>query len=168
MTEIKDILKPAETVINKYLKQELIDQGHHHTGAAEESFHSETVSKGKAEVMHGYAIHYTQFLNDGFPAESASMSQFPFLLEYFTSKGFPVFSAQGNVTAAQMAAMTIKKWMREGMPTQASKRYSKTGSRTGLVESAFLAGGVEIDEQVGIGMDHVVEEYFQKEKSGKV
>jgi hypothetical protein len=165
MTTIPDIYEGAERLINDILRKEIIAQGHHLTGAMEESLSAETSTKGNTEIMEGFAAFYSQFVNDGFPAQSASFKQYPFLLEYFIKRGYPVFSTSGNITAGQLAAATIHKWMKEGMPTQASKRFSETGSRTNMIENAFAGNSDKIDEYIGNGLDFMVEEEFQLEKS---
>ena len=162
---IEDIYQGAERLINKILRDEMVAQGHHLTGAMEDSLVSDVFTKGKQKIMEGFAISYTKFVNEGFPAASASMKQYPFLLEYFVKRGYPIYSTKGNVTAGALTAMTIKKWMREGMPTQASKRFSSNGSRTNMIENAFAGANNEIDEYMGNSFDFVVEEKFQKEKS---
>lgn len=166
MTTISDIYIGAERLINEVLRKEMIAQGHHLTGAMEDSLGSDIYKKGKEDIMQGTAINYTKFVNEGFPAQSASFRQFPFLLEYFIQRGYPVASSNSaTLTASQLAAMTIRKWMREGMPTQSSKRFSKTGNRTNMIEDALFAAEPKIDELMGNGFDFVVEEHFQREKS---
>lgn len=165
MTTIADIYHGAERLINEIIRREMIAQGHHLTGAMEDSLQAEIFKKAKADIMEGLAVYYSQFVNDGFPAKSASFKQYPFLLEYFIKRGFPVHSSSGTVTASELAAATIHKWMKEGMPTQASKRFSQTGSRTNMIENAIEGHSAEIDEYIGNGIDFIVEEDFQKEKS---
>lgn len=165
MTTIADIYKGAVVLINQELRKEMVAQGHHLTGAMEDSLDSEISKQAKADILEGFAVYYAKFVNDGFPAKSASMKQFPFLLEYFIKRGFPVASSAGTTTAGQMAAMTIKKWMREGMPTQSSKAFSSTGSRTNMIENAFVGSQNKIDGYMTDSFDFLVEERFQKEKS---
>lgn len=165
MTTVKDIYIGAERLINEELRKEMRAQGHVLTHAMEDSLEAEISKAKNADVMEGFAVYYTKFVNEGFQAKSASMKQFPFLLEYFIKRGFPVASSAGTVTAGQMAAMTIRKWMREGMPTQASKAFSSTGSRTQMIENAFVGSENKIDEYMTNSFDFLVEERFQKEKS---
>lgn len=166
MTTIADIYAGAERLINEIIRKEMIAQGHHLTGAMEESVSSDIYKKAKADIMDGTAIYYTRFVNDGFPAAKASFKQVPFLIEYFIKRGYPVASTTpGTLTATQLAFMTVKKWMKEGMPTQASKRFSQTGSRTDMIEAAFVGNEDKIDTVLTDGFDFVIEEYFQKEKS---
>lgn len=165
MTTVEDVYKTALPLINEVLRKEMVAQGHHLTGAMEDSLDAVTSKKGKEEIMDGYAVLYTKFVNDGFPAASASMKQFPFLVDYFTKRGYPVFSSSGGITAGALAAATIHKWMKEGMPTQASKRFSGTGSRTNMIKNAFAGVESKIDEVMENGLDFIVEEAFQEEKS---
>lgn len=159
MTTIADIYRASEHLINEILKKEIVAQGHHLTGALEDSLQADVSKKGSADLMEGFANYYAQFVNDGFPAASATFKQVPFLIEYFKQRGL------GEKEATGAAFATVKKWMNEGMPTQASKRFSQTGSRTNMIESAFLGAEVRIDEVLTNGFDFVVEEKFQKEKS---
>lgn len=165
MTTISDIYKGALVLINQELRKEMFAQGHHLQGKMEDSLDADVLKEGKADVMQGYAVYYTKFVNEGFPPQSASFKQFPFLLDYFIKRGYPVASTGGKLTAGALAAMTIRKWMREGMPTQASKRFSSTGSRTNMIENAFVGAEPKIDEFMSSGLDFVVEERFQLEKS---
>lgn len=164
MTDILDIYKGGENLINIKLRKEMLAQGHHLNGDMAESLDAEFSRKGKAEVMEGYAIYYTHWVNNGFPASSASYKQVPFLIEYFIQKGYPVHSSSG-MDATKLAFATVTKWMKEGMPTQASKRFSTTGSRTGMIETAFFGMEPELDNYIGNGLDFVVDEYYHKEKS---
>jgi len=164
---IQDLYKSAEKFINEFIRKEMVDQGHHLRGDMEDSLQAETFKQKKAEVMEGFAIHYTQFVNEGFPPESASFKQVPFLIEYFIKRGYPVASTSG-VDATSLAFATVKKWMKEGMPTQASKRFSKTGSRTNMIENAFVGNDNRLDEFMSNGFDFVVDEQYRKEKSEKI
>lgn len=165
MTTIADIYKGAEPFLNSIIKNEMIAQGHHLTGAMEDSLDSDVKKTGKADIMEGVSVYYTQWVNDGFPASSASWKQFPFLVEYFKARGV---TGENDRDAKGAAAATIQKWMKEGMPTQASKAHSSTGSRTHLVENAFAGNESKIDEYFLNGFDFVVEEKFKKEKSEKI
>lgn len=162
MTTIKDIYTGAERLLNQILRKEIQDQGHHLTGNLEDSLTSKIKIKKNDALMEGNAAHYAAYVNDGFPAASASWKQFPFLIEYFKKRGLP------DNEAKNAAAATIMKWMKEGMPTQASKAYSKTGNRKDMIEQAFFGSEHQIDEYFGNSFDFAIEESFQKEKSETV
>lgn len=156
---IKEIYQGAEALINDLLRKESRDQGHFLTGALEDSFSANIIKQGKVDVMEGFAAHYARYVNDGVPAESASFKQFPFLVEYFKKRGLPENEAKGA------AAATIRVWMKEGMSTQASKRFSNTGARQQMIDAAFTGGANKIDEYMTDTFDFAVEELFQKTKS---
>lgn len=162
MTTIQDIYLGAERLINLIIRTEVVDQGHHLTGALEDSLSSKYKRKGKEEIMQGFAVYYTQFVNDGFGPGSASFKQVPFLIEYFKKRGLSDDEAKGAAFA------TVKTWMKEGMPTQASKRFSKTGSRTNMIENAITGNEAKIDEYMTNAFDFAIEEKFQQTKSETV
>jgi hypothetical protein len=159
LTTIADIYEGAERLINSILRNEIQLQGHVLTGHMEDSLSMKTSQANKADIMEGFAAYYTKFVNEGFPAASASFKQVPFLIEYFKKRGLQ----EKEATAAAFA--TVKTWMKEGMPTQASKRFSETGSRTNMIENAFTGHSDEIDEYMNNGIDFAIEELFQLEKS---
>ena len=161
-TTIADIYEGAERLINEFIRKEMVAQGHHLNGRMEESLESDIFKKKKAEVMEGFAVDYTQFVEHGFPASSASFKQVPFLIKFFQQRGYD----EQNATAFAFA--TVKKWMKEGMPTQASKRFSTTGSRTNMIENAFIGNEGKLDDYMTAGFDFVVEEHYRKEKSEKI
>lgn len=165
MTTINDIYFGAERLINEIIRKESTDQGHYLTGAMEDSFDSTQTTKGKAAVMEGFAVYYTKFVNEGLPPESASFKQFPFLVEYFKKRGL---GGQDDRDAKAAAAATIKKWMKEGMPTQSSKRFSKTGSRTNMIENAIIGNENKIDDYMTDSFDFLVDELYSQEKSETV
>ncbi len=156
---IEQIYEGAEKLINQIIRKESDDQGHYLTGAMNDSLNYKVVNSGKATVMEGFAVSYTRFVNDGVPSESASMKQFPFLVRYFLKRGLPEKEAKGA------AAATIKVWMKQGMSTQASKRFSSTGGRQHFVESAFTGNENKIDDFIGNSFDYYVDELYHKEKN---
>lgn len=156
---IADIFDLAQDFINKILREEIIAQGHHLTGKMEESLHGVKSSRGRTDLLEGFAIFYAQFVDQGFPASSANFSQAPFLIEFFQKRGLSPKEATGAAFA------TIKVWMRDGMPSQASKRFSQTGSRTNFVSNAIAGKASEIDEFIGSKIDIAVDELFKREKS---
>ena len=162
MTTVKDIYEGAVRLINNFIIKEIVAQGHRLTGKMEESLDSKIFKKGKAEVMQGFAIEYTKWVNEGFPAASASFKQVPFLIEYFKKRGYE------EKEAVSFAFATVKKWMKEGMPTQASKRFSSTGSRTNMIENSFVGNKDKLNEYMGNGFEFAVTERFKKLKGGKI
>lgn len=158
MTTVRDIYEGAERFINEILRKESTAQGHYLTGAMEDSFNAVTGKEGKADVMNGFAVSYTEYVEHGVPAASANMKQFPFLKDYFLKRGL------GDKEAGGAAAATIKVWMKEGMSTGASKRFSETGSRQHFIENAFAGNDAKIDDYILNSFDFAIDERFRKEK----
>lgn len=166
MITIAQIYQGAERLINEFIRREMVAQGHHLTGAMEDSLDAKIFKQKKAEIMEGLAIGYTKFVEGGFPARSASFKQVPFLIEYFQQRGYPIASSNPDTpSAVQLAFATVKVWMKEGMPTQASKRFSKTGSRTDMIANAFVENGPRLDEYMSNSFDFMIDELYRKEKS---
>jgi hypothetical protein len=160
--DIEEIYKGAANLINQILRKESSEQGHYLTGAMEDSFETEISKQGNKDVMDGFAVYYTQFVNDGVGPESASFKQAPFLIKYFQQRGLSEKEATGAAFA------TIKTWMKEGMSTQASKRFSKTGSRQNFVENALTGNEDKIDSYMNDTLDYAIDEAFNQEKTEKV
>lgn len=161
--EMTEIYNAADRLITQLVRQEARAQGHTLTGDMEDSFGSSQVKTGTTYILEGEAISYTQYVNDGVPAKSASFKQAPFLIEYFIKRGFPVYSSKG-LDATKLAFMTINKWKKEGMSTQASKRFSSTGARQNFVESAFVGNEEKINDFMLNSFDFSVDEVFNKQK----
>lgn len=159
---VKDIYTGAERLINLFIKKEIALQGHTLTGTMEDSLDGKYSKSGAADLMEGFAVDYTKYVNDGVPAASASMKQFPYLVNYFKLRGL------GDKEAKGAAAATIKTWMREGMSTQASKRFSQTGARQNFIDSAFMGSNGQLDEYMTNSFDFAVDELYHKEKSETV
>jgi hypothetical protein len=159
MTTMADIYAGAFRLITELLRQEIDQQGHRLTGALEDSLDYDLKKEGRADVLEGTALYYSIFVNEGVPAASVSMKQFPFVVEYFKKRGL------NEPEAKNAAAATIKTWMKTGMPSPASRRFSRTGGRTGYVLSAFTGGQPKIDQYMNDTLDFGVEEKFQLTKS---
>lgn len=155
--KFKDVLRGAERLINAFLRKEIVDQGHSLTGDLESSF----TSKVSDAELEGLAYNYSKFVNEGF--KEASFKQFPFLVAYFKKRG------ESDKNAKAYAAMTINKWKKQGgMPTQASKRFSKTGSRLNFIENSFEGKESELNEYMINGLDFVVNENLLDFKTGEI
>lgn len=159
MTTIADIYKQASGLIEGIIRHEIVVQGHHLTGALERSIDHNISAKKNTDILEGFAVYYSHFVEEGVPAVSASFKQFPFVVAYFIQRGLEEKEAKAA------AAATIKIWMKQGMSTQASKRFSDSGSRQHAIESAFVGNEEKVDDFITRGLDKVVEERFQLEKS---
>jgi hypothetical protein len=165
VTTISEVYDGAEKLINEFIRKELRDQGHYLTGELERSLEAQSTQTDKASLLEGYSAHYMEWVNNGFKAKSASFKQFPFLVQYFVARGYPEKTTDGSLSANQLAAMTINKWMKEGMPTASSNRFSQVTRRKLAIENAFQDNKQNLDNYMLGGLDSVVEFEFQKEKS---
>lgn len=159
MLKFQDIYDGAEKFLNQVISKEAEDQGHSLTDTMTRSFKGRQNLNGRVKVLTGTAVNYLRYVNDGVRAQSASFKQAPFLIEYFKARG------ESEENAVAYAFATIKKWMKEGMSTQASKRFSKTGARQNFVESAMIANDAKLDEYMSSTLDHSVEEHYRLTKS---
>jgi hypothetical protein len=160
MTTVQDIYSLAVSYINNFLKDEFKDQGHHLSGAYEQSMDGLISATNENNInLDGFALYYGTFVNEGVPAQHASMKQFPFVVRYFIQRGLSEKEARGA------AAATIHKWMKEGMSTAASKHFSKTGQRQQFIEDAFTKNDKKLDSFMGTQYDNMVNELFQLEKN---
>lgn len=159
MTTIQEIYAVAVSYINNFLKDEFKDQGHHLTGAYENSLDATIQQNGNSIDLEGFGLFYGTFVNDGIPPAHASMKQFPFLVRYFLARGLGLKEAKGA------AAATIHTWMKEGMSTAASKRFSVTGERQNFLTDAFTKNDSKLDNFMGRQYDTMVDDLYLQEPS---
>lgn len=159
MRDLRNIYKRGGARLMQELKRELRAQGHHNTGALEASFASNVTVSGDEVQLTGRAIDYAGILSDGTRPEKASMKQFHFVKEFFLSKGVE------PKKAGAYAAMTIRKWMREGMSTRASVRFSKNGRRLNFIGFVREKKMDAVNRLVLKDIDIEVQRVFNKTKS---
>lgn len=158
-TLTKKIFAGADKLLKKAIKKELRDQGHKNTGQLEKSIISTIKVESGEAVLEGTSLYYAQFINEGVKAESISFKQFPFIVEYFRSKGYD------EKQSKQYAGATIKKWMKEGMPASGSMRFSKNGRRLNFMGYVEQETEVQLDATVQEGLDNLINEVYLKAKS---
>ena len=147
-------------LLNKKLVSELKDQGHYLTGALERSITGafRVIEKSKETELDGYALEYAQDLETGQP----SGGKLPTVLElqkYFMLRGL----SQNEAYTA--AINTAKKQAKEGMPTKASSRFSKTGERKHFIERTWKENEQKVDSLMDFGMDGIFNDEFNLQKS---
>lgn len=152
---IEQLLTKADSLIAEEFKIELRKQGHYNTGALDQSIEGAV----SGNHLEGVANYYAVILHHGFGPEKASMRQWPFLKNYFLSKG------HDEKEAGAIAAMTIRKWQREGMPTQSSAAYSETGVRTQVIDIVKKAIMPKVNKTMLDGIDTIVNNKFHETKS---
>lgn len=150
-----ELLTKVDPLISEAMKIELRAQGHYNTGALDNSIEGEI----KGKHLEGTANYYAAILHHGYGPERASMRQWPFLKRYFITKG------HDDYEAGRIAAMTIRAWQREGMPTRGSYAYSETGQRKNFIAIVKKAISGKIDTFVTNGIDKIVNDKFHETKS---
>ena len=162
MSDLRYIFKRADKLMQEGLKKELRAQGHFNSGSLESSFVSNITVTAESVVLTGSAFDYAGILSDGTRPEKASMKQFHFVKQFFLSKGVD------DKKAGAFAAMTIRKWMKEGMSTKASVRFSKNGKRLNFINIVNKSVGPKVDKVVLADVDKEVKKEFNKTKPIKI
>ena len=153
MVTLTEILFHVGNLTTKLIKKELVDQGHYLTGKGHDSI-TFTISKGDLTVV---AAPHIFVLNRGVPPEQVSFKMLPALMKYFRLRGF------SGKDPRKIAALTIKKWQKEGMSTEASQRYSRTGERQGFIDKAVE--NPKIEEILLFYANKGFDDEFSKSKS---
>jgi len=153
----KEILNKTARLLNKALILELSDQGHTLTGALERSINSayRVIEKSKETELTGYALEYAQSLESG----EGKLPTVAELFKYFKLRGL------NDTEATRAAILTFRKQAKEGMPTEGSKRFSKTGERKHFITRAWNSNERKVDSLIDAGMDSIFNEQFNKQKS---
>ena len=107
------------------------------------------------------AAAYAKFVNEGIPPNLISWKMMPGLIRYFKRRGF-------TDNPEYFAANTIRKWMREGMPTQDSQRFSSTGSRQHAIEQAFERRDREVNKIIESSLEYEIDINYRRVKSERI
>lgn len=164
----EEIMKGGSAIIEAGIREESRAQGHHLTGAMENSLSYVTGRLGPLRILTGTAAEYTRFVNYGVgsgrvPFQQGSGAGKSLYIEGLTK--FFMLRGLGPKEAMGAAFATAKTHKKEGMPSKGSYRYSSTGSRTGMIEAAMTKKEPLLDAHMATGFDNLVEEVFQKNKS---
>lgn len=123
MKQAYEILLLGRKEYTKAIDDEIDRQGHTLTGNLKRSQTAEVEISVNNTIIKGLIANYGVILDKGVKPARASFKQFPFLVEYFKQRGYDDGTAKGY------AAATIKKWMKEGMSTNTSRRFSRSRER---------------------------------------
>jgi hypothetical protein len=158
------------------VKIELALQGHKLTGALIDSVKEEVRRTDKGAIIDGVLLDYGIPVNTGVPASNvpftinnrASRRAFNFSnfrrstgsskyiagLQLFAKLRFKVSDKE----ALSIAFAIAKKHKKQGIPTKASKRFSKTGKRTGAIQDALA----KVDPKIQDIIQKVIVAYTNK------
>jgi hypothetical protein len=165
------VQRGAQRIIEEGLREESRNQGHTLTGAMEESFGAFIEPLGVETRLTGTANGYTLYVNGGVPSKripfapgsgAKSSKYITGLINYWRLRGLT------EEEATRAAFATAHKHKEEGMPTDASYRFSSNGQRLKLIETAFAKKERALDAHMFTGYDQLVESEFQKTKSETV
>lgn len=160
------LLRIVGVKMNDAVRKEFVAQGHHLTGAMEQSLNASTIGMGNTVHLIGSVLYYGAIVNDGVPANKIPYADgkggghsayIQGLIRYAQLR----FGASGK-EAVSIAFAIAKKHKKEGMPTQGSYAFSATGQRTHFFEIVYQVLNGEIDDMISMGLDDIVEAEFRK------
>lgn len=133
--------KNINTLITDEIKKELRLQGHHATGALEDSIMGYDAILKNENLLQAYALMYVKELEFGLPAGKVKVSESEFqdLKKWTIIKGL----ASNEAESTQIAAAIVRTWKRNGKPSDGSRQFSQTGDVLGAIKTTF-----EKNEQV--------------------
>lgn len=162
MTGPEEILRAAADAVLEgiliakgSIKRELIDQGHVLTGKLRDSIREEVSWDNRQAQAILWAEDYAVIVNVGL---DKSKVRYPIsvMIEYFRKRGLPIKEAK----RAAYATRTVHQ--REGMPTKASSRFSKSGYRRGFIQRGLQPVAKEIEERFEKRMGYAIEIIFNQ------
>jgi len=136
MIDVQELISTISDLIISDIKTNLKDQGHNNTGSLLNSIDFKAYQAADTIVSDFFMNDYWNKVNYGVsasripyrPGSGAKKSKYiDALINYFLSKGY----SDKESKSFAFATATIHK--RDGMPTKASSRFSKTGERTGFI-----------------------------------
>jgi hypothetical protein len=165
----RDILFKGRKIIDDAIKAESRNQGHYLTGGLERSLTADVTESRNQTIVDGFAVFYAGILNDGVPADripfggtstGAKTSKYiQGLFMFWKLRGL------SEKEALRAAFATAKKHSKEGMPTKASSRFSKTGERKQLLTRAINKVSKRVDTVIMKDFTNEIDKTFHKTKS---
>jgi hypothetical protein len=144
------------------VKLELAAQGHKLTGALIDSVTYQVKQTATGALIEGLLLDYGIPVNTGVPAANipysgsrrggGKSSKYISGLKLFAKLRFRVNERE----ATRIAFAIANKHKKEGMPTQASKRFSSTGKRTGAIQDGLS----NVDDKIQEVINEVMTTYI--------
>lgn len=165
----REILEQIASLTIQAVALEWKAQGHNLTGKAIQELETRIVQKGNDTIIEGYVIDYMAELNEGTPASripprgSVAFDRYVRELTDYVKKR----RLTGRRTAEQIARAIANVHSREGRPSKASARFSKTGKRTGFIEQALSDIEPQLAQLIERGIEEsitfVIDSFFQSQ-----
>ena len=163
----KELLEKIANLAIQAVAIEWRAQGHELTGNAVQQLETRIIERGNDTIIEGYVVDYMAELNEGVPASkiprpgtAAYDKLIVDLARYARQRGLT-----GRQSYEQIARNIARRYLREGKPTRASARFSKTGKRTGFIEQALNDIEPElaklIEQRVEESINFVIESFFK-------
>jgi len=153
-----ETLQDAAEYLEKHIIAGWVAQGHHMSGAWEDSITTNKVSDNEIE---GNARSYGMIVNFGItparipyggePTGAKTSKYIQGLFNYFKSKG------KSDKDALSFAFATAKVQKKQGLSTQASRLYSSTGERQNFLQGVIDAIGIYLDNMIFDGLNDVID-----------
>jgi len=158
-------------VLNKEMladiSKELRLQGHHDTGALEQSLKPYLQAVNNEVIMQAYALGYIEDLEEGVPAEKINVSD----ADFEKLKGWVKRKIGGQLRPADVtatAAAIVRKWKKEGKPLSSSRAYSQTGEVTGAIKTALEENEQKYERMMDDAIFNEFDAEFSKTKSSTI
>ena len=164
-----ELIQKASSLLDGKLADEVVNQGHHLTGALERSIGGTVISSLRNTSVQGFMYGYGFILNNGVAPDRIPFGGAPTgakTSKYIQGlKSFWMLRGLSDKEALSAAFATAKKQKVEGMPSAGSYRFSETGQRTQFIEVVDNKATPELNELILTGIDAIVNELFHETKS---
>ncbi len=151
----KQVTELIGTTAVEATKFRYMEQGHSLTGKSAASIRDEVTMRGNDTVITIYSNNTVYYLNRGVPynkipytqGSGAKTSKFIDGLQAYAKLRFGLSDKEALSVAFQIARKAVKPG--GGLPSEESKKFSKTGKRTGFVNDAILDVVKELTPKMG-------------------
>lgn len=158
MLSTQTILQQANATIITALTKALRDQGHYLSGALERSL----VATITADRLIVSALYYLWILDKGVaPGKMVIGTKSITALTAYVQKRMGYDSKK----AKHIAFAILKKQQKEGMSTRNAYRYSSTGQRKFALTQTFKNMDQLLSKQIFSGVDALIDNEFNKQKT---